>query len=258
MLTHGSNYEATHNMFDAIEDFISLSRSLGLKLSTKGIIISKKSGAAKIIVNELRKKGIIYNARENTRDLGVDFSFYKKPHIRKHILKTRIKNSQGALNTIYRLAKISRRARVLFSGAEFSKATWGFQASGLSHAEWNKIEVAAANAAGFGKGRCRYSALCISYGQNGHPFIRAIREPFVLWFKLLIPIIQHKDPLEKHIQKAWNLISEDIKPKNGSQITIANSLHKSIGIISHIIIILTSLGWKPINYNEWTDPENNT
>jgi len=56
MITHGDNQEATHKMYDAIEDFVRISQSLGLKLSTKGIIISKKSGAAQIIVNELRKK----------------------------------------------------------------------------------------------------------------------------------------------------------------------------------------------------------
>jgi len=54
---------------------------------------------------------------------------------------------------MYKLARISI---VLFSGSGFSKATWGFQASGLSYSEWNKVEAAAANAAGFKTGRCRY------------------------------------------------------------------------------------------------------
>jgi len=119
----------------------------------------------------------------------VDFSFSQNQKVRKNILKTRIKNSQGALNKIYKLAKISRRARVLFSGAGFSKATWGHQTAGLSMQEWTKIEVAAANAGGFGKGRCRYTVLCVAYGPEGHPFVRGIKELFILWFKLILPMI---------------------------------------------------------------------
>jgi len=124
--------------------------------------------------------GSTYNVADGTRDLGVDFSFSKNQKVRKTILKNRIKNSQGALNKIYKLAKISRRARVLFSGAGFSKATWGHQTSGLSMQEWTKIEIAATNAAGFGKGRCRYTALCVAYGPEGHPFVRGIKELFII------------------------------------------------------------------------------
>ena len=87
-------------------------------------------------MQEIKDMGTTYTIAENARDLGVDFSFSKNQKVRKNILKTRIKNSQGALNKIYKLAKISRRARVLFSGAGFSKATWGQQTSGLSMQEW--------------------------------------------------------------------------------------------------------------------------
>ncbi len=82
----------------------------------------------------------------------------------------------------------------MFSGAGFSKATWGHQTSALSYTEWSQIEVAAANAAGFKAGRCRYTALCVAYGAEGHPFVTGIRELFVLWFKLIIPLVnkQHQ------------------------------------------------------------------
>ena len=48
------------------------------------------------------------------------------------------------------------------------------------------------NAAGFGAGRCRYSALVVAYGIEGHPFARSIKELFVLWCKLLSIFIYAK------------------------------------------------------------------
>ena len=115
---------------------------------------------------------------------------------------------------MYQLAKLSRRARVLFSGAGFSKSTWGFQTAGMSFAYWVKIEVAAANAAGFNQGRCRYSALCIACGENGHPFVRAIRELFVLWFKLVIPLVKTKYKLFDELAAAWQLSKASVNPKD--------------------------------------------
>ena len=157
-----------------------MSKLLGLTLSKKGVIVAKKPYAARLLVQEIKDLGTTCNVAASTRDLGVDFSFSKNPKVRKSILKTRIKNSQGALNTIYKLAKISRRARVLFSGAGFSKATREHQTSGLSMQEWTKLQIAAANAGAFGKGRCRYSALRVAYGPEGHPLVRGSKELFIL------------------------------------------------------------------------------
>jgi len=112
-------------MEKAVKDFVKLSKKLGLKLSTKGVIIAKLPYAAKMIVQELKNIGVVYNVAESTRDLGVDFSFSKKPAIRKNILKNRIKKSRGTLTIIYKIAQIRRRAHVLFSGAGFSKSTLG-------------------------------------------------------------------------------------------------------------------------------------
>lgn len=94
----------------------------------------------------------------------------------------------------------------MFLGAGFSEATWGHQASGISHKDWVQIEVAPANAAGFKAGRCRYSALCIECGRDGHPFVRAIKELFVLWFKIVIPIVNNGHPIVDKIDQAWPLI----------------------------------------------------
>jgi len=257
MITAGDKDTTLTNMAKAIKDFAKMSSKLGLTLSTKGVIVAKLPYAARHLVQDLKTLGITYNTAETTRDLGIDFSFSRKPKIRKCILKQRIQKSKGTLNRIYRIAKVTRRARVLFSGAGYSKSTWGQQASAITLQEWSKIEVAAVNAASFGKGRCRYSALCIAYGPEGQPFTRAIKETFILWFKLILPLIKQNSPILIHIEESWNQIYKDMKLQD-TKITLEKGLARADGIAAHITVILYSLQWKPIQYDTWEDPQGNT
>lgn len=72
MITHGDHEVATHSMYNTIEDFVELSKQLGLKLSTEGVIIARRPSAAKVIIKELQKKGIRYNTNDNAKYLGID------------------------------------------------------------------------------------------------------------------------------------------------------------------------------------------
>jgi len=236
MIAAGDRDTTLTNMAKAIKDFAKMSSKLGLTLSTKGVIVAKLPYAARRLIQELKTLGITYNTAETTRDLGIDFSFSRKPKVRKCILKQRIQKSKGTLNRIYRIAKVTRRARVLFSGAGYSKSTWGQQASAITLQEWSKIEVAAVNAAGFGKGRCRYSALCIAYGPEGQPFTRAIKETFILWFKLVLPLIKHNSPILIHIEESWNQIYKDMKLQD-EKISLEKGLARADGIAAHITVI---------------------
>ena len=111
-----------------------------------------------------------------------------------------IKYIECYLARIFRVAKISRRARVFLSEASFAKNSWGVPDVWV--AEWNELEIAAVNAAGLHKRGCRYSALCEAYGDMGHPFVRAIKELFVLWWKLKVLLLDGKDPLLDKLQDA--------------------------------------------------------
>lgn len=157
----------------------------------------------------------------------------------------------------------------MFSGAGYSKSTWGQQASAITMQEWSKLEVAAVNAAGFGKGRCRYSALCIAYGPTSQPFTRAIKETFILWFDLILPLIKQQNQIIEHIEESWFKIYKDMKQQD-EKITLEKGLARADGIAAHIQHMgrsqsqynttqsLGSLNWNPIQYNTWEDPKGNT
>jgi len=136
----------------------------------------------------------LYKVRNNRRDLGVGFSFGSTTQ-RRHLFKNIVKRVNGPLKKMTTLANISRRTRVLFSGAGYSQSTWGFQGSGLDGTDWMHLEIAAANAARFGPRRCRYSALVVSCGVTVHPSAKGIQELDVLWLKLLNILIQEKRAL---------------------------------------------------------------
>lgn len=126
--------------------------------------------------------------------------------------------------------------------------------SGQRVPDWRQLEVAATDAAGFGPGRCRYSALVVSYGPNGHPFARGIQELLVLWFKLLGILIQEGRALFlSKLSETWNMVlTEHTKLKD-----FKSGLNNVTGLVSHIIVYLQALGWTPEAFNQWIDPEGN-
>jgi len=76
-------------------------QKLGLALSSKGVIVAKLPYAARHLVNELKTIGITYNTAETTRDLGIDFSFSRKPNIRKKTYLSRESRTPKAHSTEY-------------------------------------------------------------------------------------------------------------------------------------------------------------
>lgn len=122
---------------------------------------------------------------------------------------------------------------------------------------WSKIEVAAVNAAGFGKGSCTCSAPCIAYGPTGQPFTRSVKETFILWFDLILPPIKKQHPIIEHMEESWAQIYRDMKQQD-EHITLEKGLARADGIAAHILVRLYSLKWNPIQFNTWEDPKGNT
>ena len=59
----------------------------------------------------------------------------------------------------------------------------------------------------------------MAYGPEGHPFARGIKELFVLWFKILMPLINKQHSILEKLDEAWSqiyieLTRSDKKEKN--------------------------------------------
>ncbi len=95
------------------------------------------------------------------------------------ILKKRI-------DTICRIAKINRKAGVLFSGSQFSAFTWGHQVVVLAQTQIDSLKKRGALSTRIHEaGRCRTWALFVGFGRRGHPMARILKELFGEWFQTL-------------------------------------------------------------------------
>ena len=139
--------------------------------------------------------GVDYKLETDTRDLG--FSYTSAKTNPKRLIKHRLKKSQVRLKKIHALAKISRKARILFSGSGFPAATFGHSACGLTLQELEALEISAANCTGITQpGRCRTFALVLAYGRYGTPYARIIHETITAWFDIVHAYISKGNHLD--------------------------------------------------------------
>ncbi len=193
-----------------------------------------------------------------TRDLGITIRAGIEKTVKQ--LRVRSKNTKISRKRIHKIANISRMARKLFQGSAYSAATWGHQGSGCPEHLLLKLEVDAAKATGITpQGRCRFISLCVAYGPRGHPRARIIKDTLTNWFQLVRIKTGQLDTDELRV--AWARVKDDIlleyNKKGHVEISkrINDASVKVVGIMSNVILLLISLGWDPIAYNVWRDPQ---
>ena len=172
----------------------------------------------------------------------------------RKIFNHRLKNSKSRLMKIQSIAKISRRARILFSGSGLPAATFGHAACGLSRAQIESLEMQAANCSGITKpGRCRTLALVLAYGRYGTPLARIIHETTTAWFNTLCDYLSRGNHID--VIRAWSKAHKTLK---NSRKNAEYSNAGTRGLMSNVISMLLNLGWYPTAYNVWEDPVTGT
>ena len=128
-----------------------------------------------------------------------------------------------------------------------SAATWGHSAAGLTPTAIVKLEQQALSCAGLAKeGRCRTTGLVVHYGLMGGPMAQIIREVFLNWFQV-VGILSNAGYL-KHIQTAWHKAKQFVTSKQFP-------FNHVTGMMTNVIAILQSLGWRAWQLNRWQDPQ---
>jgi len=74
-LSEGTAKDAMQTMYLSLLNFVEEVKALQLTLSTKGVIIAKVQKHAYVLAKVLADQGIVYQVKNNTRDVGVGFSF---------------------------------------------------------------------------------------------------------------------------------------------------------------------------------------
>ena len=110
--------------------------------------------------------------------------------------------------------KMMKRARILFSGSQYSANTWGHQVSHLTNAQIDSLEKRAAMATGIHEaGRCRSLALVVGYGPRGHPIARILKELFTEWFRVLRNISKLGYYAWQNLVIAWGIARANLANK---------------------------------------------
>lgn len=150
------------------------------------------------------------------------------------------------MHKINKIAKQSRKARVLFSGSAFSANTWGHQPVALPLSVFSSLELNAGKATGIlNAGRCRFAALVVAFGPRGHPIARISKELFTSWFQLLQDFLCSEFSVAL-VSSAWNIakvkFSKPCTPLGSKPIKNSNSpvgLKKIPYVLSMVLCIMS-------------------
>ena len=246
--TTGAKAEVRAGLVEAIVNFSKMSKKLKLVISPKSTVVTSHPTITNTIIRDLKGHGITFASAPSTRDLGIPYRAgvptFKRSQPQP---KSRLVKTKGRALKVSRLARVSRKARVLYSGSVHAAATWGHQVQSFLVTQLMELEVRAAKATGnTTRGRCRYVALVCAYGQRGHPIARLIKEIFTSWFQVLPRIIELGKYLD--LQKAWL----DIKRRVWSQPRPLEVQYH--GLIHNVLQWLYFLNWQPVTPTLWLEP----
>ncbi len=219
-------------------------RKLKLTISPKSVFVASDDRTStrfqiKCMVHKLK-----YKLSHDARDLGVTSKAGRgRP---SNLLTNRLTKVRTRINKIKGIAKKSRSAKQLYSGSADAAATCGHQASGISSNGFLQLERDALSCTGISpKGRCRTIALVVTYGVQGTPKARVIRETLRSWFEVLRMASPH---ILNDIGTAW--------PKARHVLmTASNPILSVKGIMSNLIYLLLQAKWDPVSFRLWREPD---
>jgi len=232
--------EALDKIVPAVALFGNKAAELGLGLSAKAVVTASSTKYAKGLKDELATYGMKFNVDMHARDVGVTHTAgSSRPS--KQVIKRFTKRAAKVIKT-KQIAKITRKARTLFTGSIFSSATWGHQASSIAESSIVKLERDALACSGIRPGgRCRTIGLLVAYGVQGTPRARIVRELIRAWFQLLrMCSTTMIGELRVAWSKAYNVLRHD------------NVERHIRGIMSNLISMLLKAKWDPSTMNCWT------
>jgi hypothetical protein len=219
---------------------------LKLRLSPKAVIITSNDKLTSNLKKQLFKEGLLFSKSEAAKDIGITHTCAKaRP---SNIQMKKQKESTNRFIKITKIAKMTRKAKKLFTGSAFAKATWGHQAFAISEIKMKELEGDALACSGLKPaGRCRTLGLLVSYGMQGTPRARVVRESMRAWIALLA----NATPSEiLNIRVVWPKARDYMLSHKCRINTVAR-------VMSNILHILISAKWIPRTSNFWTDDVGN-
>ena len=224
--------------------------TLGLKVSSKSVIVSSQPRLARAVALQLRKtQGVAVTVAETGRDLGI----VNNPSKRRStiIQDSRIAKASRKFRRIARLAKGVRSARKLSTTGAVPQAVWGLGAVGLAPSTVKRLRTELAISTGISAaGRCPVTAVAVAFGEEADPEVIAIAEQVTLWLQLW-----RLDPALRAMSvRYWQaMVSQVLRSLPGSEIAATN-WNSVTGPFGATLCALTDQGWDVSSAVQWKDP----
>ena len=108
--------------------------------------------------------------------------------------------------------------------------------------------------------RCLTSCIFVCFGRRSDPLQRILQELITIWLKLM-PIFYLKPHFDLSI--AWSsakqAVVKGLTPSNFQQIeTVQLRWKKITGPVSNMVASLYMIGWNPVSFSEWVQPDGTT
>ena len=97
-----------------------------------------------------------------------------------------------------------------------------------------------------------YIWMHLCYSVKRHPWVASIKEVISLWFKVLPDVLECCGVLD--VRGTWSKAKQDILRFRFDKYYSA-SINKVKGLLGNVISTLQSLGWNPIAFDCWEDPQ---
>ena len=180
-ISRGRMAEIAEAAIKAAITFCVSMKALGLRVSSKTVVVSSNHRLAAALAVQIRKRqGVKVTVAQSGRDLGVA----NAPTRRRctSIQKSRLAKAKTKLGKIARYTKAVRAARRLATAGAMPQALWGCGAIGLAPTVIRDLRTSMATASGItAAGRCPITTVAIAYGQYADPEISSAVEQIRLW-----------------------------------------------------------------------------
>ena len=256
-----------HGTYDKVQNLLVLgalkwansTKKLKLVMSAKSAVVTSNYKLSNAIVKELANLGIVLVAKPFSRDLGIHFTGGKS-RVTK-LLDERGTKAKKRNNKVMQLARTTRRARKLYRSGVYPQATWGHEAVGFSPTQAKSLRRMCSASTGIKSGgKCSTTAIFVGFGHRNDPVQIAVKETMCEYFDLLQTV--NTSWLRAHLDLAWKAAVDRVSPKpqpslpfsfDSAKVSMLPDIKKVCGIISNVVFILLTYGWKPVTFAKWID-----
>ena len=214
-------------------------QALKITISKKSVLVGDCVRTAKLAAVAIKTKcGFVLRTARVAADLGVDCGGRRRTCAKR---KVRVKKStKRVLNIRWMSRKVRQAARLYTQGAR-PQRTYGAVAYGVAPTEMHQERMAAATATGLNASACTTTAIALVLGMANDPAVTSRVAQLKMWAELYLVLGVEE---QAKVKQQWFQAAKALSKEGWRGVC---------GPMSATIMVLSSIGWRPIGPDIWRD-----